>query len=116
MFHLDLLEERGVLLGEPTRASYQGKPQELRFYCGGPQVQVLYWIAPGQRIVMLTVFQDQDARFARDLGYPPDVLLAFQAAYAVATSNAFTPDGDDGHFAWCIAQLRRDDISEALNL
>jgi aminoglycoside phosphotransferase (APT) family kinase protein len=47
------------------------------------------------------------ARLARDLGYPADVLLTYRAAYAVATANAFTPDGSDGHFAWCIGQLRR---------
>jgi aminoglycoside phosphotransferase (APT) family kinase protein len=62
------------------------------------------------------ITQDLTARFARDLGYPTDVLLTYQAAYAAATSNAFTPDGSDGHFAWCIAQLRRADISEAINL
>ena len=62
------------------------------------------------------ITQDLTARFARDLGYPTDVLLAYQAAHAAATSNAFTPDGSDGHFAWCIAQLRRADISDAINL
>jgi Phosphotransferase enzyme family len=61
------------------------------------------------------ITQDLTARIARDLGYPADVLLTYQAAYAVATSNAFTPDGSDGHFAWCIAQLRRADISEAIS-
>ncbi len=64
----------------------------------------------------LSITQDVTARFARDLGYPTEVLLIYQAAYAVATSNAFTPDGNDGHFAWCIAQLRRADISHALGL
>jgi hypothetical protein len=62
------------------------------------------------------ITRDLTARIARDLGYPTDVLLAYQAAYAVATSKAFTLDGSDGHFAWCIAQLRRADISEAINL
>jgi hypothetical protein len=64
----------------------------------------------------LAITQDLTARFAWDLGYPTEVLLTYQAAYAVATSNAFTADGSDGHFAWCIAQLSRDDISEALGL
>ncbi len=53
-------------------------------------------------------------RIAADLGYPVETLLVYQAAYAVATSNAFTPDGSDGHFRWCIAQLTRPDISAAL--
>jgi aminoglycoside phosphotransferase (APT) family kinase protein len=62
------------------------------------------------------ITEDLTARIARDLGYPTDALLTYQAAYAVATSNAFTPDGSDGHFTWCLAQLRRADISEAINL
>ena len=53
-------------------------------------------------------------QLARDLGYPSDVLLTYQAAYAVATSNAFTPDGSDGHFAWCVRQLRRPDITAVM--
>jgi Phosphotransferase enzyme family len=55
-------------------------------------------------------------QLAAGLGYPPEVLLMFQAAYAVATSNAFTADGSDGHFRWCIAQLRRPRITAALGL
>ena len=54
------------------------------------------------------------AQVAQDLDYPVDVLLTYQAAYAVATANAFTPDGSDGHFAWCIDQLRRSDVADAL--
>jgi len=56
------------------------------------------------------------AQVARDLGYPAEVLLIYQAAYAVATANAFTPDGSDGHFAWCLSQLRRPDIAGAIGL
>ena len=51
--HLDLLEERGVHLGEPYTRQLDGKLRELRFYCGGERVRVT---APGRRIVMLTVF------------------------------------------------------------
>ena len=54
------------------------------------------------------------AQIAADLSYPADTLLLYQAAYAVATSNAFTADGSDGHFAWCIRQLARADITAVL--
>jgi aminoglycoside phosphotransferase (APT) family kinase protein len=54
------------------------------------------------------------AQVARDLGHPADVLVTYQAAYAVATSNAFTSDGTDGHFAWCISQLRRPDVTDVI--
>jgi serine/threonine protein kinase len=56
------------------------------------------------------------AQVAQDLGYPVDVLLIYQATYAVATANAFTSDGSDGHFAWCIDQLRRSVIAGALGM
>jgi hypothetical protein len=39
MFHLDLLEEQGVLLGEPYTRQLSGKPRELRFYCGGERAR-----------------------------------------------------------------------------
>jgi aminoglycoside phosphotransferase (APT) family kinase protein len=54
------------------------------------------------------------AQIADDLSYPADTLLLYQAAYAVATSNAFTADGSDGHFAWCVRQLARADVTAIL--
>ena len=56
------------------------------------------------------------ARLAAELAYPVEVLLIYQAAYAVATSNSFTIDGSDGHFRWCVAQLSRADVTAALNI
>jgi hypothetical protein len=54
--------------------------------------------------------------FAAELGHPVEVLLIYRAAYAVATSNVFTPDGSDGHFRWCVAQLTRAEVIAALGL
>jgi hypothetical protein len=56
LFHLDLLEERGALLGEPYTRQLAGKLWELRFFCGGERTRITYWIAPGRRIIALTVF------------------------------------------------------------
>ncbi|MEZ0065165.1 hypothetical protein ABIA32_001153 [Streptacidiphilus sp. MAP12-20] len=56
LMHLDLLEERGPLLGEPYTRQLDRKLRELRFYCGGERTRISYWIASGRRIIMLTVF------------------------------------------------------------
>ena len=55
-------------------------------------------------------------RISAELGYPIEILLVYQAAYAVASANFFTEDGSDGHFSWCVEQLARKDVIEALGL
>lgn len=54
--HFELLEERGAALGMPYARPLDGKLWELRFYCGGTQQRVSYWIAADRRIILLTVF------------------------------------------------------------
>lgn len=54
--------------------------------------------------------------FAAYLGHPPPVLRLYRAAYAVATSDAFTADGSDGHFDWCTRQLTSSSTTAALGL
>ncbi|MBI3968484.1 MAG: type II toxin-antitoxin system RelE/ParE family toxin [Chloroflexi bacterium] len=56
-FYLDLLEERGPLLDEPYTRQLRGKLRELRFYLGPDRQRVTYYIAPGRRIILLTVFR-----------------------------------------------------------
>lgn len=53
--------------------------------------------------------------FATALDYPIEVLVLYQAAYAIATSNAFTDDGNDGHFAWCVARLTSPEVTAVLS-
>jgi aminoglycoside phosphotransferase (APT) family kinase protein len=48
------------------------------------------------------------------LGYPLEELTLYKAAYAVATSTAYDPNGQDGHFLWCAQILRRDDVVDLL--
>lgn len=43
-------------------------------------------------------------------------LLAYRAIYALITSNAYSPDGTDGHYWWCVRALRRADVRAALGL
>jgi hypothetical protein len=44
---------------------------------------------------------------AERFGYQPELLDSYRAAYALITSNSFSADGSDGHFAWCVRMLQR---------
>ena len=61
-FYIDLLAERGVLLGEPYSRQLDGKLRELRFNLDTRAIRITYWIAPGRRIILLTVFRKQRMR------------------------------------------------------
>ena len=61
-FYVDLLAERGVLLGEPYTRQLRGKLRELRFHLERQAVRITYWVAPSKRIVLLTVFRKQRMR------------------------------------------------------
>ncbi|MFC7306305.1 type II toxin-antitoxin system RelE/ParE family toxin [Streptomyces monticola] len=53
----DMLAERPMTLGEPYSRHLGGKVRELRFTMAGSTVRITYWLAPQQRIVLLTVFR-----------------------------------------------------------
>lgn len=66
-FYVDLLAEQGPLLGEPYTRQLDGKLRELRFHLERSAVRVTYWIAPGRRIVLLTVFTKTRMREDRQI-------------------------------------------------
>jgi hypothetical protein len=88
LFHLDLLERRGVYLGEPYTRQLVGKLRELRFYCGGERIRITYWIAPGRRIIALTVFTKTRMRESAEVGRA-------QRALARCLREGHTPDEDE---------------------
>lgn len=56
-FYVDLLEDKGVLLGEPYTRQLRGKLRELRFHLGREERRISYYIASGRRIILLTAFR-----------------------------------------------------------
>jgi phage-related protein len=56
-FLVGLLAEQAETLGEPYTRHLGGKVRELRFRLLRQQTRVTYWLAPGKRIVLLTVFR-----------------------------------------------------------
>lgn len=55
-FMVGLLAEQAETLGEPYARHLGGKVRELRFHLLRRQTRVTYWLAPGRRVVLLTVF------------------------------------------------------------
>lgn len=50
------------------------------------------------------------------LGFDRHRLLVYRALYAILTSNAYSVDGTDEHYAWCAATLNRADVRDALEI
>jgi hypothetical protein len=66
-FYIDLLQELGVQLDEPYTRQLRGKLRELRFHLGRERQRISYHIAPGRRIVLLTVFRKTKMREASEI-------------------------------------------------
>ena len=55
-FYADLLADNAETLGEPYSRHLVGPVRELRFHLARQRVRITYWLAPGRRVVLLTVF------------------------------------------------------------
>lgn len=55
-FLVGLLAEHAEHLSEPYARRLGGKVRELRFHLLSRQTRVTYWLAPGRRVILLTVF------------------------------------------------------------
>src|SRR5579863_2371893 len=55
-FLVGLLAEYAEDLGEPYTRHLGGKVRELRFHLLRQQTRVTCWLAPGRRVILLTVF------------------------------------------------------------
>ncbi len=66
-FNVDRLAHDGPLLDEPFTKQLEGKLRELRFYLEGRPTRITYWIAPGRRIILLTVFGKTQRRERREV-------------------------------------------------
>jgi phage-related protein len=56
-FLVGLLAEPAEDLSEPYARHLGGKVRELRFHLLRQQARVTYWLAPGRRVILLTVFR-----------------------------------------------------------
>jgi hypothetical protein len=64
-FLVGLLAERAEDLSEPYTRHLGGKVRELRFHLLRQQTRVTYWLAPGRRVILLTVPKNPGRRNRR---------------------------------------------------
>ncbi len=88
-FYIDLLEENGVLLGEPYTRQLDGKLRELRFYLNRERRRLTYFIASDRRIVLLTVFRKESARA------PAEMIRAKAAMERCIRERHLADEGND---------------------
>jgi hypothetical protein len=86
----DILAEHAETLGEPYSRHLGGKTRELRFHLDRSAVRISYWLAPGARAVLLTVFrktrQIERAEVARAIA-AQQACESDHAAHALATET-----------------------------
>jgi hypothetical protein len=87
-FYIDLVAERGPLLGEPYTRQLDGKLRELRFHLDGQAMRVTYWIASGRRIVLLTAFTKSRMRESAEIDRA-------RRAMALCRANQHEVEDDD---------------------
>lgn len=63
----DRLADAAETLGEPLSRHLRGPVRELRFDLEKDSYRISYWLAPGRRIVLLTVFRKTRMREAKEV-------------------------------------------------
>jgi hypothetical protein len=58
----ELLAEKATTLGEPYSRHLGGKVREMRIPLHPDDARVTYWLAPGRRVILLTVFRKTKAQ------------------------------------------------------
>ncbi|GAA3564034.1 hypothetical protein GCM10022235_35650 [Kribbella ginsengisoli] len=48
------------------------------------------------------------------LGHSRERMHLYRAAYAICTATIYSPTGADGHYTWCVENLKREDLRAAL--
>jgi hypothetical protein len=90
-FLVGLLAEQAETLGEPYTRHLGGKVRELRFHLPAQQPRITYWLAPGRRIILLTVFRKTRSAEAAEVARALQAQKACEAEHAPA-HDTFDPE------------------------
>lgn len=85
---VDRLAENATTLGEPYSRHLGGKLRELRFDLDGNAQRITYWIAPGRRIVLLTVFRKTRMREVAEIERAQAAQTVCEARHEPAAEHA----------------------------
>lgn len=92
-FMVGLLAEQAESLGEPYARRLGGKVRELRFRILRQQTRVTYWLAPRQRVVLLTVFTKSQRVESAEVARAMSAQRVCEESHGVA-HEVFDPKGD----------------------
>jgi hypothetical protein len=84
---VDRLAENATTLGEPYSRHLGGKVRELRFDLGDNAQRITYWLAPGRRVVLLTVFRKTKLRESAEVDRARAVQAICEASHVPATEH-----------------------------
>ena len=83
-FLVGLLAEHAENLGEPYTRHLGGKVQELRFHLLRQQTRVTYWVAPGRRVILLTVFRKTRSAETAEVARALEIQKLCEAEHGIA--------------------------------
>ncbi|NGO81305.1 type II toxin-antitoxin system RelE/ParE family toxin [Streptomyces sp. YC504] len=87
-YYADLLADNAETLGEPRSRHLGGKVRELRFHLGSEDVRITYWLAPGRRVVLLTVFRKTRMREAAEVDRAQKMQALCESEHPPAAEHA----------------------------
>ncbi|BBB00087.1 hypothetical protein RVR_6984 [Actinacidiphila reveromycinica] len=85
---VDRLAVHATTLGEPYSRHLGGGLRELRFDLDGSALRVTYWIAPGRRVVLLTVFRKTRMRETAEAERARSAQAVCEAGHEPAAEHA----------------------------
>ncbi|WP_406173053.1 type II toxin-antitoxin system RelE/ParE family toxin [Streptomyces sp. NBC_00996] len=87
----ELLASSPTTLGEPHSRNLGEGVRELRFILDGNAIRVTYWLAPGRRIILLTVFRKTAMREVAEVKRAKQAKVLCEAEHGPAHEE-FTRD------------------------
>nr|WP_280421572.1 type II toxin-antitoxin system RelE/ParE family toxin [Nocardia carnea] len=91
-----MLAEQAETLGEPWSRNLGEKLRELRFHLHPLEMRVTYWLAPGRRVILLTVFRKTKMRETAEVDRAKLLRKVCEAEHSHARSSFNREVNGDG--------------------